>query len=869
MSKSDSEHGDPSSPDENPSDHLGPAAPATTFPGLTAAEVRERVEAGQTNVTPRPGGHTTWDIIRTNVFTWFNLMLGALFVAVVVFGSWKDGLFGVIIVTNALIGIVQEMRAKIALDRLSVLTAPAAKVIRGGENQEVPVASVVLDDVLRISAGDQIVADGEILESHSLEVDESLLTGESVPVSKEAGDSLMSGSFVVMGSGAFRATAVGADAYAQRLTGEGKRYVRLRSDLVIGINNILRVIGVGILPVGAFLVWAQFRMGVTVEHGVNNTVAALVAMIPQGLVLLTSIAFAVSAVTLARRKVLTRELPAVEGLARVDVLCIDKTGTITEPRPAFEKFEALAATGTRNSLPAATGVPPESGSLPPAPELASPALRVLGLMAATASGRNSTFDALAASLPVPEGWEVEDSVPFSSARKWSAVRIAERGSWVLGAPEIVADGGAGNDGGAGQAAPQLAADPAALAALRAQASSARARVARTRAAELADDGLRVLLLSHTGAPLNGEALPEGLEPVGLVILSERVRSDAPQTLAYFQEQGVEIKVISGDNPATVATIAAKAGVPGADRAIDARSLPQGEELADLMEETTVFGRVNPDQKSAMVEALQNRGHTVAMTGDGVNDVLALKKADMGIAMGTGTAAAQAVSQLVLVDSRFSTLPGVVAEGRRVTANIERVSKMFTTKSVWAAILAIAVAAATVSYPIMPRHLTVIDSLTIGIPGFFLALAPNPRRFIPGFVLRMARFVLPTGLLAGITILLSYLLLREMGAAISEAQTMETIIFCVIGWRVIKSIEHPLRGWRLGLVLAMTLLLAGVFAIPFTREFFALDLPGWPIIGATAGMCVFAWFFVGLGRLIGDRLPFWREAAKRAEAVSLE
>jgi cation-transporting ATPase E len=881
VSESGSEHGDMSSPDGTSSDRPGPAAPAATFPGLTAAEVRERVEAGRTNATPRPGGHTTWDIIRTNVFTWFNLILGVLFVAVMVFGSWKDGLFGAVIVINAFIGIVQEMRAKIALDRLSVLTAPAAKVIRDGEDREVPVAGVVLDDVLRISAGDQIVADGEILESHSLEVDESLLTGESVPVSKEAGDSLMSGSFVVAGSGVFRATAVGADAYAQRLTGEGKRYVRLRSDLMIGINNILRVIGVGIVPVGAFLVWAQFRMEATVEHGVNNTVAALVAMIPQGLVLLTSIAFAVSAITLARRKVLARELPAVEGLARVDVLCIDKTGTITEPRPAFEQFEALATAGAGDSPPAATGVPPGSGSLSPALDLASPALEVLGLMAATASGRNSTFDALAASLPAPEGWVLEDSVPFSSARKWSAVRIAERGSWVLGAPEIVADGGAESDGGAEQAAakppaggaeqaaPQLAADPAALAALRAQASIARTRVARTRAAELADDGLRVLLLSHTGAPLSGEALPEGLEPVGLVILSERVRFDAPQTLAYFQEQGVEIKVISGDNPATVATIAAKAGVPGADRAVDARSLPQGEELAGLMEETTVFGRVNPDQKSAMVEALQNRGHTVAMTGDGVNDVLALKKADMGIAMGTGTAAAQAVSQLVLVDSRFSTLPGVVAEGRRVTANIERVSKMFTTKSVWAAILAIAVAAVTVSYPIMPRHLTVIDALTIGIPGFFLALAPNPRRFIPGFVLRMARFVLPTGLLAGITILLSYLLLREMGASIREAQTMETIIFCVIGWRVIASIERPLHGWRLGLVLAMVLLLAGAFAIPFTREFFALDLPGWPIIGATAGACVFAWFFVGLGRLIGDRLPFWREAAKRAETVSPE
>ncbi|NLV71085.1 MAG: HAD-IC family P-type ATPase, partial [Actinobacteria bacterium] len=399
--------------------------------------------------------------------------------------------------------------------------------------------------------------------------------------------------------------------------------------------------------------------------------------------------------------------------------------------------------------------------------------------------------------------------------------------------------------------------------------AATATLARTRAAELADEGLRVLLLSHTEVPLSGDTLPAGLVPEGLVILTERVRSDATQTLAYFQEQGVEIKVISGDNPATVATIAAKAGVPGSEDAIDARTLPEGEELADLMEATTVFGRVNPDQKSAMVEALQSRGHTVAMTGDGVNDVLALKKADMGIAMGTGTAAAQAVSQLVLVDSRFSTLPGVVAEGRRVTANIERVSKMFTTKSVWAAILAIALAAATISYPILPRHLTIMDALVIGIPGFFLALAPNPRRFIPGFVFRMARFVIPTGLLAGITVLLSYLLLREMGASIPQTQTMETVIFCVIGWRVIASIEHPLRKWRLWLVLAMVVLLALAFAIPFTREFFALDLPGWSIIGATAGTCVFAWFFVGLGRPIGDRLPFWREAAECAEAAAAQ
>ena len=794
----------------------GPVAATYTssLTGLTSAEVRDRVKAGRTNITPRPGGRTTWDIIRGNVFTWFNLILGVLFVAMLAFGSWKDALFGWIIFINAGIGIVQEMRAKIALDRLSVLTAPAAKVVRDGEHQEIPVSDVVLDEVVRVTVGDQIVADGETLESSSLEVDESLLTGESVPVMKEPGARLLSGSFVVAGSGVFRATAVGPDAYAQRLTGEGKRYVRLSSDLVNGINNILRVIGVGIIPVGILMIWAQFRMGATVEEGVTNTVAALVAMVPQGLVLLTSIAFAVSAIVLAQRKVLTRELPAVEGLARVDVLCIDKTGTITEPHPAFERYEALDADPGRDTL----------------------ALQVLGMMAATASGRNSTLDAIGASLPAPAGWMLEDSVPFSSARKWSAARISDRGSWVLGAPEIIAANGA---------------------------TAANER-ARARAADLADDGLRVLLLSRSEAPLDGETLPEGLQPLGLVVLSERVRPDAPQTLAYFQEQGVAIKVISGDNPATVATIAAKAGVPGAERAIDARSLPEGEDLADLMESTTVFGRVDPDQKCAMVEALQRRGHTVAMTGDGVNDVLALKRADMGIAMGTGTAAAQAVSQLVLVDSRFSTLPGVVGEGRRVTANIERVSKLFTNKSVWAALLAIAVAAIGISYPILPRHLTVIDALVIGIPGFFLALAPNPRRFIPGFVYRMARFVIPTGILAAVVMLLSFLLLRKIGATVAEAQSMETIIFCVIGWRVIATIERPLRGWRLGLVIAMVAILAVGMAVPFTREFFAIDFPDWTAIGVTAGVCVFAWFFVGLGRPIGRKLPFWREAAARGE-----
>ena len=804
----------------------GPAAGAAVS-GLTAAEVAQRVAAGQTNATARPEGRSTWDIVRGNIFTWFNLILGVLFVAMLLLGSWKDALFGWIIFINAGIGIVQEMRAKVALDRLSLLTAPAAKVIRDGTEQQIPVDQVVLDEVMVVASGDQVVADGETLESHSLELDESLLTGESAPVIKGVGDPLLSGSFVVAGSGLCRATAVGPDSYAQRLTREGKRYTRLRSDLVAGINSILRIIGVGIVPVGALLVWAQFRMGATMAEGVTNTVAALVAMVPQGLVLLTSIAFAVSAVTLARRKVLTRELPAVEGLARVDVLCIDKTGTITEPRPAFDRFE-----GTGNGA----GSPEDPGR-------DALALEVLGAMAANAAVSNSTLDAIGAALPAPSGWAVEDSVAFSSARKWSASRIAGRGSWVLGAPEIVAGGR--EDAGEDEALWSQTHD---------------------RAAELADEGLRVLLLAHTEAPLAGETLPPGLAPAGLVILTEQVRADASRTLAYFREQGVAIKVISGDNPATVATIAAKAGVAGAEKAVDARNLPEGEALADLMEQTTVFGRVNPDQKRAMVEALQSRGHTVAMTGDGVNDVLALKQADMGIAMGTGTAAARAVAQLVLVDSSFSTLPGVVAEGRRVTANIERVASLFTNKSVWAAALAILVAAIGVSYPILPRHLTVIDSLTIGVPAFFLALAPNARRFVPGFVYRVGRFVIPTGLLATVTVLASYLLMRRMGASVAHAQTMETVVFAVVGLRVIAAIERPVRGWRLMLILAMAVILGLAFAVPSTRHFFALGLPGWRILGVGAATCVFAWFFVGLGWRIARVLPFWRDHAGRAEAV---
>lgn len=813
--------------------------------GLSSKEVEERIAAGKVNHVPSRTSRSVWSIVRANVFTWFNLILGVLFVCMITFGSWRDSLFGSIVVINAVIGIAQEVRAKVTLDRLSLLTAPMARVVRDGEERDIGIIEIVLDEMVRLRPGDQIAIDGDVLHSEGLEVDESLLTGESVPVLKNKGDQVLSGSFVVAGGGFVHATAVGEQAFAQRIAHEGRRYGRMRSDLQDGINGFLKVVGAGIVPVGALLVWSQARSAANLADGVTNTVAALVAMVPQGLVLLTSIAFAVSAVVLARRNVLVQELPAVEGLARVDVLCVDKTGTITEPHPVFLRFEPVGAvTQAADASPAPTR-PPEDAppALPahaadgPPPELAA--------FAAASPVSNATIDALRAALHAPVGWQVEDSVPFSSARKWSAVRFVARGSWVLGAPEIVlgdastatlgrapATAAAGGAGSGGDAPAAVNAPSASVAA---------------RATELAAQGSRVLLLSRTEAPLAEDRMPDGLVPAGLVILGEHVREDAPETLRYFTEQGVAVKVISGDNAATVETVAVAAGVPGASPAVDARALPEGDPLQQAMEQTAVFGRVTPDQKRDMVTALQHGGHTVAMTGDGVNDVLALKEADLGIAMGTGTDAAKAVAQLILLDGRFSTLPGVVAEGRRVTANIERVANLFVTKTVWAAVVAVFIGLFGLPYPIMPRQLTLIDSATIGIPAFFLALAPNARRYRPGFARRVARFTLPMGVIAGAAVLLCFVVTRNMGASLEQSRTLATLLFSVIGLRVISVLERPVRGWRLGLLAAMAALVALAVVIPFTREFLALQVPDAPEALVATAIAAAVWVLAGLVR----------------------
>ncbi len=756
---------------------------------LSGAQVAERRSRGLTNAAGERTSRSVAEILRANIFTRFNLLLGVLLAVILVWGDPRDALFGIVLVSNALIGIAQELRAKRTLDRLAVLSAPRVRVIRDGAPREIAVEELVADDLVDLRAGDQLVADGVVRDSASLQADESLLTGESEPVDKRAGDQLLSGSFVVAGSGGYQATGVGAEAYARKLAAQARRFTVVRSELIAGINQILRYVTWAIPPVAVLLVVSQLYTHQTARQGANSTVAALVGMVPQGLVLLTSIAFGAAAVTLARRRVLVQQLPAVEGLARVDVVCLDKTGTLTDGTIAFDSLIRL--------------------------DDQAPAEAALGALADDPAG-NATLAAIGQAFPPPRGWARQDGVPFSSARKWSAASFAGHGTWVLGAPELVLP--ASQDGPLSQAA------------------------------DLAASGRRVLALARADGPLDGQALPPGLRAAAFIMLAERLRSDAPDTIAYFAAQGVALKVISGDSPHTVSAVAARAGVPEAGDPIDARDLPEDPAaLGALLEERSVFGRVSPHQKESMVKALQARGHTVAMTGDGVNDVLALKLADIGVAMGSGAPATRAVAELVLLDNRFATLPGVVAEGRRVTANIERVANLFITKTVWATLLAIAAGAALKPYPFLPRHLTIIGDLAIGVPAFFLALAPNRRRYLPGFVGRVLRFAVPAGLIIAAATFLAYALARARGLPLAEQRTAATLVTLVLSLCVLALLAMPLTWRRIALVLAALAAFVLLFPVPAVHRFYELELPHGALQGvlliAALGAAALAGFWV--------------------------
>lgn len=778
--------------------------------GLTPKEVVQRIESGQSNAVKTSTSRSVQDIVRANVFTLFNGIIFAAMVLVLITGSWRDAVFGFVIIINTGIGIVTELRAKRTLDRLSILVASEFLVHRDGRDVEVPHNEIVLDDLLWIRAGEQVPADGQIIQTWGLELDESMLTGESRTVRHKVGEQVYSGATAVSGMALVKVNAVGSHSYAATLTAQAKVYKKTVSDLNKGINTILKFMTFLVVPLCILLILSQVHTvggwGTALSTGewrqaVVSAVAGVVGMIPEGLVLLTSLNFAVAAMRLARHNTLVQELESVETLARVDALNLDKTGTITDGGIAFNRLVML---GSANAA---------------AEQAATQSL----YDCCNEEQPNGTGQAVLAGLKA-QGYgagAVESRVPFSSARKWSAVRKSGE-TWYMGAPEVI------------------------ISALEGDYSSVLQRVN-----EYANDGNRVLLVARSTAPLSPRSglrgaveganvsddpqLDPKAEPVALVLCSEKIREDAERTLAWFREQGVRCRVISGDNPVTVGAIARRVKLTGDHEpvAMDACELPEDvNELARVLENVDVLGRVLPDQKKAIVQALHTQNHVVAMTGDGVNDALAIKEADLGIAMGNAAPATKAVAQVVLVDSKFSHLPDVVARGRQVMANMERVASLFLVKTVYSALISLGVVLTQIPYPYLPRHITYIGALTIGMPAFILALAPNTRRYIPGFLKRVVTFALPGGIATALSVLLAaWVLPPVMGwnvtgdaADLSALRATSAIILFAMGVFVLARVARPLNGWR-GVLVAV-FAAAGVIGafVPFVANFFALILP---------------------------------------------
>ena len=761
--------------------------------GLTEQDARRRAASGLANTLPDASSRSLRDILKANLLTRFNALLGSMLVVILLVGPIQDAVFGLILVANALIGIGQELRAKVTLDRLAILSAPRARVVRDGIARERQVSEIVAGDLVEVAAGDEIVVDGALESDEPLELNEALLTGESIAIQKLRGAEVLAGSFVSAGSGRYRATRVGEASYARRVTAEARRFQLVRSELMRGINQILRIVTWVIVPTGILLAASQLKANPSLTDAVRGSVAGVITLVPEGLVLLTSATLALAVIRLGRRRVLVQQLSAVEMLARTDVICLDKTGTLTESQSRVARVEPLAAsTDWAQALASISQADP---------------------------GPNASIRAIAAAYPAQTGWLLEATVPFSSDRKWSAFEFKGQGWWVLGAPDVLVPGAEQNH-------------------------SLESLVARTTAA-----GERVLLLARADQASKGDGL-RGVEPAALVVLVEEIKPDAAATLAQLVSQGVSVKLISGDHPSTVAGVASRVGLQSST-AIDGRELPGSDaELAKVASSASTFGRVSPDQKRRLIRALKAGGHTVAMVGDGVNDVLALKEADLGIAMGAGSGAARAVAAVVLVDGSFAGMPAVLAEGRRVIGNVERLASLFFTKTVYAFLLVLSVSVAVVPFPFLPRQLTLISAFTIGIPSVFLALAPSFDRFPGNFLGRVMRFAIPSGVVAGAATFAAYsLAINEPDISVSEERTVATIVIASIGLWILARLARPLTPRRRVLLIAMTVGLLAAFLVPALRELFALDLPR-PIV-ALAAIGVAALALLGLE--LGDRV----------------
>ena len=743
--------------------------------GLTDEQVNARIAEGKVNADENPNTRTYKQIVRENTLTFFNFLNLVLLVLVLLVGSYKNAFFVCIIIINTLIGIAQEIRAKKTIDKLAILTARKSVVIREGQKWTVPTEELVLDDVVCLKTGDQVPADARILEG-SLEVNESLLTGESDNLPKNEGDELFSGSFVTSGEACCQIIHVGKDNYAAQITSEAKEFKRHNSELKNSLNAILKVISIIIVPLGALLFYKQYYIvGDTFRDSVVSMVAGVLGMIPEGLVLLTSVALTLGALVLANKKTLVQELYCIETLARVDTLCLDKTGTITEGTMCVERVEPYVSTGrvetaATESEPAESPEAEAQGQVAADPAFMDDINNVMGNMMYVLKDQNATIDALRKRFPAKQGMTLEHVIPFSSDRKYSGAVFEEKGTYLMGAAQFLFPEGD--------------------------------EELTEKCQSYAEEGLRVLVLAHSSQNAEGTELPEGLEPLALMLLTDVIREEAPDTLAFFDSQEVDLKVISGDDPVTVAAIARRAGLKNADSYVDATTLTTEEELQDAVAQYSVFGRVTPQQKKAMVQALQSQGHTVAMTGDGVNDVLALKEADCSIAMAQGSDAAKNIANVVLLDSNFASMPHIVNQGRRVVNNIRTAASMFLIKTMFSVMLSLLTIFFGNAYPFEPIQMSLISACAVGIPTFLLAQENNYEKIDHTFL----RHVFINAFPAAITITFCVFAVMLVCQNVYHSMAMlNTACVLVTGWNymaALKTVYAPLNTYRKVIIYGM-------------------------------------------------------------------
>ncbi len=763
--------------------------------GLAKEQVSLRFSQGLNNRELGNKTKTEGQIIRSNVLTFFNILNFILAFFVLMVGSYENTLFLGLIIVNIVIGSFQEIRSKRTIDKLSLISAPKAHVVRNGQKASVPTSEIVLDDVLILNSGNQITSDAIVCEGE-VEVNESLITGESDPVNKRIGDELLSGSFIVSGRCLAQVEHVAEDNYANRITGDAKYVKKRNSQIMNSVDILIKTIGFGLIPIGVLLFWKQyFVLEDTLQSSVTSTVAALIGMIPEGLVLLTSVVFAVSVIRLATRKTLVQDLFCVETLARVDVLCLDKTGTITEGTMQVDELVPFP-NHTQEEMEEA-----------------------LNAITSSLADDNPTFMAIRELFPHRSGLAASETVPFSSARKWSGASFHSRGTFVMGAGEFILKEGFSE--------------------------------IESSIKEYSENGQRVILLAHSLSGFSGKDLPAQLECVGLVIISDKIRREAARTLRYFADQGVALKVISGDTAVTVANIAKKAGLEDADSYVDATTLRTDEDIEEAVRDYSVFGRVTPEQKLKFVKALKAQGHTVAMTGDGVNDVLALKEADCSIAMASGSDAARTVSNLVLLDSNFASMPKVVAEGRRAINNLQRSASLFLSKTVFSAIIGVVFIFLNYTYPFVPIQLTLISTLTIGAPSFILALEPNFNRIKGNFLKNVMRLSIPTGVTMALNIIVLCFIGSTFGITEKEMSTLAVILTSITGFQMLFRVCAPfnaLRGALFGLCLS-----AFTVASIFLGDFFSLAAFTLPMFMIIAPLVIFSIVLMITATHIVDRI----------------